>query len=199
MFSTAYTIDYTYDEDDRLIRVSDCTGAVLEYHYDANNRRIFEKRRISGTVEQIFRYIYDAGGRLIELNRTADKEGCGRQSVSVRYEYDKNGNNTKTILPTGAQILREYDAADRLVLERHVDKISGIDNTIQFSYDKAGNLISITDNQGRSTQIAYDLMNREIKRTERDGSVTRQFYDPDEQLIKVIRPKEYARAGEQYL
>ncbi len=191
-----HTIDYTYDEDDRLIGVSDCTGAVLEYHYDANNRRIFEKRRISGTVEQIFRYLYDAGGRLIELNRTADKEGCGRQSVSVRYEYDKNGNNTKTILPTGAQILREYDAADRLVLERHVDKTCGIDNTTQFSYDKAGNLISIIDNQGRSTQIAYDLMNREIKRTERDGSVTRQFYDSDGQLIKVIRPKEYARAGE---
>ncbi|MEZ3516262.1 MAG: hypothetical protein K1W37_13670, partial [Lachnospiraceae bacterium] len=38
-------------------------------------------------------------------------------------------------------------------------------------------------------------MNREIKRTERDGSVTRQFYDSDGQLIKVIRPKEYARAG----
>ena len=44
---------------------------------------------------------YDAGGRLIELNRTADKEGCGRGSVSVKYEYDKNGNNTKMMLPTG--------------------------------------------------------------------------------------------------
>ena len=187
---------YKNDAFHRRISRTDCTGAVLEYHYDANNRRIFEKRRISGTVEQIFRYLYDAGGRLIELNRTADKEGCGRQSVSVRYEYDKNGNNTKTILPTGAQILREYDAADRLVLERHVDKTCGIDNTTQFSYDKAGNLISIIDNQGRSTQITYDLMNREIKRTERDGSVTRQFYDSDGQLIKVIRPKEYARAGE---
>lgn len=170
---------YKNDAFHRRISRTDCTGAVLEYHYDANNRRIFEKRRISGTVEQIFRYLYDAGGRLIELNRTADKEGCGRQSVSVRYEYDKNGNNTKTILPTGAQILREYDAADRLVLERHVDKTCGIDNTTQFSYDKAGNLISIIDNQGRSTQITYDLMNREIKRTERDGSVTRQFYDSD--------------------
>lgn len=39
-------------------------------------------------------------------------------------------------------------------------------------------------------------MNREIKRTERDGSVTRQFYDPDGQLVKVIRPNEYAGAGE---
>ena len=39
-------------------------------------------------------------------------------------------------------------------------------------------------------------MNREIKRTERDGSVTRQFYDSEGQLIKVIRPNEYQRAGD---
>ena len=58
-----HTINYTYDADDRLIQVSDCTGAVIEYHYDANNRRIFEKRRISDTAEQTFRYRYDAGGR----------------------------------------------------------------------------------------------------------------------------------------
>ena len=191
-----HTINYTYDADDRLIQVSDCTGAVIEYRYDANNRRIFEKRRINDSAEQIFRYHYDAGGRLIELNRTADKEGCGRGNVSVKYEYDKNGNNIKMILPTGAQILREYDAADRLISERHIDKDCGIDNTTRFAYDKAGNLVSITDNQGRSTQIAYDLMNQEIKRTERDGSVTRQFYDAEGQLIKVIRPNEYQRAGD---
>ncbi len=191
-----HTIDYTYDADDRLVKISDCTGAVLEYRYDANNRRIFEKRKINDHTEQIFRYTYDAGGRLVELNRTADKEGCGRGSVSVKYEYDKNGNNTKVSLPTGAQILRAYDKADRLIMERHVDKAGGIDNTTRLSYDKMGNLVSITDNLGRKTQIEYDLMNHEIKRVERDGSVTRQFYNLDGYLSKVIRPKEYARAGE---
>lgn len=86
---------------------------------------------------------------MIALNRTADREGCGKSSVFVKYGYDKNGNNIKTLLPTGAQILREYDAADRLISERHVDKAGGIDNTTKFAYDKAGNLVTITDNQGR--------------------------------------------------
>lgn len=39
-------------------------------------------------------------------------------------------------------------------------------------------------------------MDREVKRTERDVSVTRQLYDADRQIIKIIRPNEYARSGE---
>ncbi|MEE1255056.1 MAG: DUF6531 domain-containing protein, partial [Lachnospiraceae bacterium] len=191
-----HTISYDYDADDRLIRVSDCTGAVMEYRYDSHNRLTLEKQRINDDTEHTVQYVYDSAGRMTELIRTADKAGCGRKHVSVRYEYDPNGNNTRTILPTGSEILREYDAADRLIMERHIDKNSGIDNTTYFAYDKAGNLVCTTDNQGRKTEIEYDLMNREIRRTEKDGSVTRQFYDKNGQLIKVIRPKEYDRAGD---
>lgn len=192
-----HTITYTYDKEDRLIRVSDCTGAVLEYQYDSQNRRIYEKRNINEETSQILRYRYDAAGRMTELNRTADLEGCGRRSVTVKYEYDKNGNNTRIHLPGGAEIQRAYDAADRLVKERHIDQTGGIDNTTHFAYDKAGNVTSITDNKGRKTQITYDSMNREIKRTERDGSITRQFYDRNGQLRKTIGPREYERAREQ--
>ena len=37
--------------------------------------------------------------------------------------------------------------------------------------------MEITDNQGRKTRVEYDLLNREIRRTEKDGGVTRSFYD----------------------
>ena len=191
-----HTISYAYDADSRLISVSDCTGAVMEFQYDAQGRRIYERQKMNDSQSRVLRYRYDAAGRLTELNRSADQDGCGRSSVSVRFEYDPNGNNIRTLLPTGAEIHREYDAADRLIMECHIDKNSGIDNTTHFAYDKAGNLVCITDNQGRKTEIEYDLMNREIRRTEKDGSVTRQFYDKNGQLIKTIRPKEYDRAGD---
>lgn len=191
-----HTISYAYDADDRLIRVSDCTGAVLEYQYDELGRRSCEKQKINDTESRILRYRYDKAGRMTELMRTADREGCGRRNVSVKFEYDKNGNNIKTILPSGAEIHRKYDAADRLITERHLDKSGGIDNTTYFNYDKAGNLVCITDNQGRKTGIEYDLLNREIRRTEKDGSVTRQFYDKNGQLTRVIRPNEYGCAGD---
>ena len=66
---------------------------------------------------------------------------------------------------------------NRLIAETHIDKASGIYNRTEFAYDKAGNLVEITDNQGRKTQVEYDLLNREIRRVEKDGGVTRSFYD----------------------
>ncbi|RDY30426.1 RHS repeat domain-containing protein [Lachnotalea glycerini] len=87
----------------------------------------------------------------------------------MRKKRDKNGNQTRIQLPSGGEILREYDAADRLITETHKEKKSKIHNTTHFAYDKAGNLIEITDNQGRKTKNEYDLLNREIRRIERNG------------------------------
>ena len=51
---TVLAIRYEYDKDDRLIKVTDSTGAVLEYGYDSQNRRVYESRKISDTACQIF-------------------------------------------------------------------------------------------------------------------------------------------------
>lgn len=96
-----------------------------------------------------------------------------------------------------------YDAADRLVAKTHREKASGFHNRTRFSYDKAGNLVEITDNQGRWTLIEYDLLNREIRRIEKDGGITRSFYNGNGRLSKVVRPNPYnpqtdGGAGYQY-
>ena len=82
-------------------------------------------------------------------------------------------------------MLREYDAANRLTAEVHREAASGIDNRTEFGYDAAGNLVEITDSQGRKTRIAYDLMNREIRRIERDGGVQRTIYDRNGQVVRL--------------
>ncbi len=191
-----HTISYEYDTIDRLVRVSDCTGAEIRYAYDSCNRRVLERQKISDTVDRTLRYRYDAAGRMVELVRTADPSGCGRREVSVRFTYDRNGNQTSARYPSGAETLREYDAADRLVLERHRDGRGGIDRTTRFAYDAAGNMVRVTDSRGRETRITYDMMNRAVRRTECDGSVTAHFYDRNGRLVRTVRPREYGRAGE---
>lgn len=186
-----HTITFDYDRQNRQIRVSDCTGAVVEYRYNSLNQRTQEKRKIDDGVSQIFNYKYDAAGRMVEVSVTADREGHGQTFATTKYFYDKTGNITQIIMPTGGEILREYDAADRLVAETHKEKASKINNRTEFSYDKAGNLIEIRDNLGRRTIIEYDLMNREIRRMDKMGAIQRTMYNLDGKVNKVIRPNQY--------
>ena len=186
-----HTLTFGYDKQNRLVRVSDGLGAVVRYEYDSLNRRTRETRLLSEGLTQRVDYHYDPAGRLIEVEQSADQEGCGSQFASTRYEYDRNGNIIRIQLPAGGEILREYDAANRLIAETHREERSGIDNRTQFGYDAAGNLTEITDNQGRKTCIAYDLLNREIRRIERDGGVQRTVYDRNGQVVRLIRPNEY--------
>ena len=186
-----HTLTFGYDKQNRLVRVSDGLGAVVRYEYDSLNRRTRETRLLSEGLTQRVDYHYDPAGRLIEVEQSADQEGCGSQFASTRYEYDRNGNIIRIQLPAGGEILREYDAANRLIAETHREERSGIDNRTQFGYDAAGNLTEITDNQGRKTRIAYDLLNREIRRIERDGGVQRTVYDRNGQVVRLIRPNEY--------
>ena len=186
-----HTLTFGYDKQNRLVRVSDGLGAVVRYEYDSLNRRTRETRLLSEGLPQRVDYHYDPAGRLIEVEQSADQEGCGSQFASTRYEYDRNGNIIRIQLPAGGEILREYDAANRLIAETHREERSGIDNRTQFGYDAAGNLTEITDNQGRKTCIAYDLLNREIRRIERDGGVQRTIYDRNGQVVRLISPNEY--------
>ena len=186
-----HTLTFGYDKQNRLVRVSDGLGAVVRYEYDGLNRRTRETRLLSEGLTQRLDYRYDSAGRLVEVQQSADPDGCGSYFASTRYEYDRNGNMTRILLPAGGEILREYDAANRLIAETHREESSGIDNRTQFSYDAAGNLTEITDNQGRKTRIAYDLLNREIRRIERDGGVQRTVYDRNGQVVRLIRPNEY--------
>ena len=199
-----HTITFDYDRQNRQIRVSDCTGAVVEYRYNSLNQRTQEKRKINDEISQIFNYKYDAAGRMVAVSVTADREGHGQTFATIKYSYDKTGNITQIVLPTGGEILREYDAADRLVAETHKEKASKINNRTEFSYDKAGNLIEIRDNLGRRTIIEYDLMNREIRRMDKAGAIQRTMYNLDGQINKVIRPNQYEAdkdngAGYQYV
>lgn len=185
------SIFFAYDKNNRLVKVSDSTGAAVEYGYNSINQRVREKRRLRDGLYQIFLWKYDAAGRMVEQSSSIDRADGSQGFATTTYSYDKSGNITRILLPAGGEILREYDAADRLIAETHREKASGIHNRTLFAYDKAGNLVEITDNQGRQTVIEYDLLNREIRRIEKDGSVTRSFYDGNGRLSKVVRPNQY--------
>ena len=70
------------------------------------------------------------------------------------------------------------------------------ENSTKFTYDKAGNILSVTDVNGASIQYRYDLLNREISHKNKNGGITWKQYDKDGRIIKEIMPNAYARNGE---
>lgn len=192
-----HRICFTYDKDNRRTLVSDSTGAVVEYQYNSRNQCVRERKRVREDLFWIYRYAYDEAGRMVSVLSFGETPQGIVPKGKTLFTYDGNGNCIRIKLPAGGEILREYDAADRLVAEEHREKRSGIKNRTCFGYDQAGNLVEIRDNQGRKTTLEYDLFNREIKRTERDGSVTKSFYSPNGQLQRQIRPNQYQAAGEE--
>jgi len=157
-----HKILFEYDRNDRLRFVKDSIGAVMEYQYDAINSLMYEKRRINSKVEQAFYYRYDKIGRVIDVSPEIKKG-----NLNTRYEYDRNGNVTRIILPTKAEIIRKYDLADRLIVETHKDK-TGIDNTTKFYYNASSDIKKIEDNDGNCIKIEYDVLNRVIRKIDQN-------------------------------
>ena len=191
------SIFFKYDKQNRLIKVEDNTGAVMEYGYNSLNLKTFEKRRINDDTFQTISYKYDEAGRLVGTLQKVDRKECGRFNAETKYELDKTGNVIKIITPAGYIIKRAYDKADRLIEEVHIDKENGIENKTIFTYDKAGNIVKVTDTNEREGNLRNnDLLNREIKKINKDGGIERSFYNKNGQLIKKILPNEYSAKGE---
>ncbi len=150
---------------------------------------------------RVFHYNYDRAGHLTEIREELDNglsaaEGDRKYAVT-RYRYDENGNRTEIITPEGYRILREYDACDRLIRERTVDRANGMDRTVSVTYDYAGNITGIT-RQGKGleaweTRYDYDLKDRIIHAKDCLGPVFVYEYDKNDQLKTEILPESGSR------
>lgn len=191
------SLHFSYDKRNRRIRVEDGLGAVICYRYDVQGKLIYEEKAISEDVRQIIHYRYDRAGRLVEQKEELNSglspvKGQPRYAIT-RYGYDENGNRTEIITPEGYQIHRTYDACDRIISERVLDKPNGIDRTTQVSYDLAGNITKITrGGKGQEAwEIAYDydLKDRITHVKDCLGPVFQYTYDKDDRLSVETLPQ----------
>ena len=98
------SIFFKYDKQNRLIKVEDNTGAVIEYGYNSLNLKTFEKRRINDDTFQTVSYKYDKAGRLVGTLQKVDRKECGRFNAEAKYELDKTGNVIKIITPAAISL-----------------------------------------------------------------------------------------------
>jgi len=166
---TGLSTSYTYDAHDRVTRVTDPVGNIMENIYDGNGKvqqvngyyvksdGTYDARVISvrtydaadrlGTETDIYgnvtRYVYDEAGNLI---RVTDPNGH-----IVKYEYDAMNRRTAVIDANGFKARTIYDAAGH-----PVQVINPLDKATVTSYDAIGRPTAVTDPLAHQTTFTYD-------------------------------------------
>ena len=113
------TTDYGYDQNDRLVTVTENGVLTQKYGYDANGNRL-SLMTTSGTVTGTYdaqdrlltydtkTYSYTPAGQLLQVTDSATGE-------TTHYAYDVFGNLTRVDLPTGHTVEYLTDGQDRRI------------------------------------------------------------------------------------
>ncbi len=157
-----HEIRFGYDALNRLVSVEDSHGARAEYRYNSLGRRTYESFRISGDVNRVIRYEYDALGNLTEkqegIEERFQKPGGKKRTVwaVTRYEYDLNGN---CVRKSGEKYQNEY------------------------TYDRMNRLVGAVQD-GEEEKYAYDLVGNRLKKESVQGTES-YHYNAKNQLTHI--------------
>jgi len=184
------TTSYTYDASRNKIKETDSLGRVTNYQYDNLNRLTLitytNSPYYSGNITQSFTYDF-RGNKLTET----DMDGH-----QTKYSYTLAGQLITTTLastsPTDAITMTvAYDAAGRKTREYNAYSNSatlpGTTPYIQYEYDAADQLKTITNQMSITTTFVYDNAGRKINQSDNRKLVT-YTYNTRNQLITTTYP-----------
>ncbi|MBS2770320.1 RHS repeat protein, partial [Anoxybacillus rupiensis] len=115
---------------------------------------------------------YTSDGSLVQT----ETDELGR---TTSYNYDANGNQTASILPSGKKTNYQYDYLDRL---KSVTLVASSDTdpnniTTSYEYDAQGNVKKRIDPRGYVTSFEYNAINQVNVETDPLGKFIRYDYD----------------------
>ena len=155
------TITFTVDGNNNLTSVGYPDNTTRTYLYESSFLTHGLTGIIDGTGSRISTYTYDPATFLATTTQRA------------------GGTNLYTITFSGA-VGYIQDALGRIVTKVRsrlfgVNKATSVANnldskTVTKSYDSAGNVASVTNEEGQTTQTAYDAVNRVISETRASGT-----------------------------
>lgn len=97
------------------------------------------------------------------------------------YVYDSLDRLIEKINEYGQTIEKlEYD-----IYDRQTKTIDANNNTIEYTYDNVGNILSEKDEEGNIEYYEYDIIGNKTKYTDKNGNVTKYFYTDKNELSKV--------------
>jgi RHS repeat-associated protein len=173
-----YTKTSVYDELDRVTSVTMNYGSFSKtttYGYDANGNRLTSLDPESGTTA----YAYDAANHQWKVT---DPE-----SRITTYVYDRDSRVTSTTYANGVVTTNTWNATSQLTKVETKKSDSTLIERFQYTYDKAGNRLSVTLANSSVTSYGYDKLNRLTRMTEPGSVVTTYTYDAVGNLAREVK------------
>ncbi|MFJ3539051.1 FG-GAP-like repeat-containing protein [Streptomyces sp. NPDC090109] len=170
-----------YDDLGRATSITNALNQTTRTTYDGNDNVL----TTTDPLGKITRHTYTDANLLAT---TTDPLG-----KTTTYGYDLDGNRTSLTTPLGHRTTWTYDANGRMATE--VDprgNAAGADPahfTTTYAYDLAGNQTKVTNALGKSTTASYNAANQLVTSTDELGRTTRTDYDVLGRITKVTNPE----------
>ncbi len=208
--TSTYVTVYQYDGKGGLTKITDALGNVRNFTYDGLGRRLTAEdlHAVGDGTFGSWSYTYDDNGNLTTLvdpksqtinytyddvNRPLTEDYTGQGGIEVTYTYDNCAFGIGSLCTASSTALTIVNAYNPLrLLASETKTIDGTGYTTQYTYDRQGNQITITNPD--SSQIKYGyaggrFLHDVSKKETTDGGfvpIVNSFdYAPNEQVSRI--------------
>ncbi|WHI47267.1 RHS repeat-associated core domain-containing protein [Microbulbifer sp. VAAF005] len=189
----ARAIDYTYNTDNRRLSkaVNLASGEIITTSWTYEGGWIASEEIVSSAdATTVFRteytFNYDSDGNPQTLASIKKLKADGSYQTTS-YSYNARNQLTATIYADGSQYVLEYENESLYPTKEYWKDQNGNALTTgekTYTYDQAGNRLTITDAIGNITTYAYDDINRPVQVTNALNEETHYTY-ADNNLVQV--------------
>lgn len=168
--------NYTYGEDGFPYRNTNALGDILmEAEYDELGNVIREESQ--GKITQ---YEYDTMGNNTTITETIDDI-----TSITSYTYDKEGNIQTETTPEEVIYQYTYDSAGNVIKTQATDG-EGTTTEQEVKYFPGGDVKTITDTEGNTTEYTYDPVTGEVEQiTDEVENTTNYTYDGQNRITSA--------------
>jgi RHS repeat-associated protein len=178
-YGTQVAKQYTYDADGKVATVTSASGEKITNAYDSKGN-ITGQTVTNSAGTSTSTTAYDADGRVSTLTNSTGTTG---------YLYDANGYVSQITSANGSIISYEHDVQGRITQQTEKANSTAVGLITKYSYDILGNLLTVTDSRNRVTTMTYDVVNRMATKTLPNGVKTIYSYDDLDRIINLTYTK----------
>jgi YD repeat-containing protein len=185
---------FAYDSIGRRTTRTEPNGGIRRWTYGANGLPATEVTPNGLHVA----YAYDSARRPISRiaenadyaalswNESGLLSSLEDESGTSTYGYDQFGGLSRINAPNGGGVTFHRDPLGRVTQIETRASASDLGRVTSYTYDAAGNLLSVIDPTGGVTTFVYDSANRLILRTLPNGVNTTYTYDRRDRPTAII-------------